>query len=205
MIRASSGKTAARRLLVGAGALALLVATVGCEAGEDAPTLEFHAASSGAYTVFNGIKITDAFVLGGQGGAAVPAGGSASMFLSLYNTGGSPDELTAISAPGSAGSVSLTGGTVALPGYGVANLMGPEPKVVFNDLKEPLTGGTDIPVTLSFAHAGSVTLQVPVEAQSDYWSTYSPPPASPAASVSPSTTATPAASPSTSASATATA
>ncbi len=83
MIRASSGKTAAGRLLLGAGVLALLIpAIAGCEAGDDAPTLEFHAASSGAQTVFNGIRITNAFVLGAPTGSTVPAGSSASLFLS---------------------------------------------------------------------------------------------------------------------------
>ena len=41
---------------------------------------------------------------------------------------------------------------------------------------EPLSGGEAVPLTLDFAHAGSVTLDVPVEAQSYYFSSYSPPP-----------------------------
>ena len=81
MIRASFGKTAAGRLLLGAGALALLVpAIAGCEAGDNAPTLEFHAASSGSQTVFHGIKITNVFVLGAPSGSTVPAGESASPY-----------------------------------------------------------------------------------------------------------------------------
>ena len=88
MIRASFGKTAAGRLLIGAGALALLMTAIaGCEAGNDAPTLEFHAASGGTQTIVNGIKITNVFVLGAPSGATVPAGQSASLFLSLYNGG----------------------------------------------------------------------------------------------------------------------
>ena len=103
MIRASSGKTAAGRLLLGAGVLALLIpAIAGCEAGEDAPTLQFHAASSGAQTIFNGIKITNAFVLGAPSGSTVPSGSSASLFVSLYNSGDSSDTLVSATAPGSA-------------------------------------------------------------------------------------------------------
>jgi len=56
-------------------------------------------------------------------------------------------------------------------------LSGPAPQLVLSDLAKPLTGGEAIPVTLTFAHAGSVTLDVPVEAQSFYYSSYSPPPA----------------------------
>ena len=177
MIRASSGKTVARRLLIGAGAVALLtVAITGCEAGEDAPTLEFHSASSGAHTVFNGITITNAFVLSNPSGSSLAAGSNAGLFVGLFNNNTSADELTGASAPGTAGSVSLTGGTVALPAEQSAYLTGPQPDVVLNNLTKPLAGGTTIPITFTFAHAGSVTLQVPVEAKSFYWATYSPAP-----------------------------
>jgi copper(I)-binding protein len=196
VIRARFGKTATGRLLMGAGALALLMpAIAGCEAGNGAPTLEFHAASAGAQTVFNGIKITNVFVLGAPSGSTVPAGESASLFLSLYNGGKSSDELVSASASGSAGSVTLDGGTVALPGYTAVNLTGPQPSVVLKSLSKPLTAGGYIPVTLDFQHAGSVTLQVPVEPQSYYWSTYSPP-ASSASGAAASATATASASPS---------
>jgi hypothetical protein len=77
--------------------------------------------------------------------------------------------------------------------------------VVLKGLSKPLTAGGYVPVTLDFEHAGTVTLQVPVEPQSYYWATYSPP-ASPSAAASASTgagtsiTATSTASPSPSAS-----
>ena len=175
MIRASFGKTAAGRLLIGAGALALLMpAIAGCEAGNDAPTLEFHAASSGTQTVVNGIRITNVFVLGAPSGSTVPAGQSASLFLSLYNGGAASDKLVGASATG-ADSVTLDGGSVALPAYTAVDLTGPQPSVVLTNLSKPLTAGGYVPVTLVFQHAGSVKLQVPVEPQSYYWSTYSPP------------------------------
>jgi copper(I)-binding protein len=180
VIRASFGKTTACRLLIGAGALALLIpATAGCEAGANAPTLEFHPASAGAHTVFNGITITNVFVLGAPSGSTVPTGSSASLFLSLYNGSASADKLISASAAGAASSVAVSGTTVALPVNSAVNLTGPQPSVVLNSLAEPLTGGSYIPVTLDFQHAGSVTLQVPVESQSYYYSTYSAP-ASPA-------------------------
>jgi copper(I)-binding protein len=203
VIRASFGKRAAGRLLLGAGALALLVpAIAGCEAGNGAPTLEFHPASAGSQTVFNGIKITNVFVLGGPSGSTVPAGQSASLFLSLYNNGSATDKLVSASSPSSA-TVKLDGGSVPLPAYTPVNLTGPTPSAVLTSLSKPLTAGGYIPLTLVFQHAGAVTLQVPVEPQSYYWATYSPP-ASPSAtgtSTSPSTvTATSTASPSPSAS-----
>ena len=196
MTRASSGKTAAGRLLLGAGALALLIpAIAGCEAGNNAPTLEFHAASFGAQTVFNGIQITNAFVLGAPNGSTVPSGSSAGLFVSLYNSNSSSDTLLSVRAAGTASTTSVAGGTVTLPAYAApVNLTGPQPKVVLEKLTTALTGGSNIPVTFTFAHAGSVTLQVPVEAQAFQWATFSPPASgSASASASPSGgTATPA-------------
>ena len=174
MIR-SSGKTVANRLLIGALAL-LIPATAGCQAGLNAPTLQFHPASGGAHTVVNGIKISNVFVLGAPTGSSVPAGSSASMFLSLYNGGTNDDQLVSVSAPGSAASVQVTGGTVAIPVSSAINLSGPQPSVILNGLSRPISGGEDISVTLRFQHAGSVTLDVPVEPQSFYYSTYSAPP-----------------------------
>jgi len=190
VIRACSGKTTAGRLLIGAGALALLIpAIAGCEAGENAPTLEFHAAAAGTQTVFNGISITDAFVLGAPSGSPLPSGSSAGLFLSLYNGSTSADTLMSATATGSAASVAVTGTSVALPVDSEVNLMGPQPNVVLNTLTKPLTGGSYVPVTLDFQHAGSVTLQVPVEAQSYDFSTYSAPastaPAAAAATATP--------------------
>jgi copper(I)-binding protein len=193
VIRARSGKTAAGRLLLGAGVLALMIpAIAGCEAGPDAPTLEFHAASFGAQTVFNGIRITNAFVLGAPNGSTVPSGSSASLFVSLYNGGISSDTLLSATAPGSAASISLSGGNVPLPvNSAPVNLTGPEPKVVLESLTRPLTGGSSIPVTFDFQHAGKVTLQVPVEAQAFQWETFSAPASVPAGAAVSTSTATP--------------
>ena len=175
MVR-SSGKTVAKGLLIGAVAL-LISGIAGCQSGNDAPTLEFHPASVGATTTFNGISINDAFVLGPPLGDTVPAGSSASLFLSLYNGSTGDDELTGVHATGWASSVQVTGGTVSIPVQSEVNLTGPEPQLVLSELAKPLSGGEAIPLTLDFAHAGSVTLDVPVEAQSYYFSSYSPPPA----------------------------
>jgi copper(I)-binding protein len=207
VIRASSGKTAAGRLLLGAGVLALLIpAIAGCEAGSDAPTLEFHSASSGAQTVFNGIKITNAFVLAGKAGVTLPSGSSASLFVSLYNGGDNSDTLLSAKATGSAASISLSDGAVPLPANSApVNLTGPQPMVVLENLSKPLTGGTSIPVTFDFQHAGTVTLQVPVEAQSFQWATFSAPSSAPTGAAAVSTsTATPLTSPSPSATGSAT-
>jgi len=191
VIRARFGKTAAGRLLLGAGALALLMpAIAGCEAGNGAPTLEFHAASAGAQTVVNGIRITNVFVLGAPSGASLPAGSSAGLFLSLFNDGTTADTLVSATA-GGASSVTLDGAPVALPSEIPVNLTGPQPSAVLNNLSAPLSSGGYVAVTLQFKNAGPVTLQVPVEPQSYYWSTYSPAPSAPASAPASSPAATP--------------
>ena len=194
VIRASSGKTAAGRLLLGAGVLALLIpAIAGCEAGEDAPTLQFHPASSGAQTVFNGIKITNAFVLGAPTGATVPSGSSASLFVSLYNGGDGSDTLLSAAAPGCGGEhfpVRRDGvpSRERRPGQ-------PDRPAAGRRAREPDQAAQrrdHHPGDLRLPARRPVTLQVPVEAQSYYWSTYSAPASSPTGAAAHSTqTATP--------------
>jgi copper(I)-binding protein len=191
VIRARSGKTASR-LLLGAGVLAVLLpALAGCEAGEHAPTLEFHPAAAGVNGTAENITASNAFVLGAPTGQTVPSGSSAGLFVSLYNNGNSGDTLLSATAKG-AGSVSLSGGTVALPADAApVNLTGPQPKIVLKNLTAPLSSGGSITVTLQFQNAGPMTLQVPVMSQAYYYSTFSPPAAgSSGGSVSPGSAAT---------------
>ena len=161
-----------RRLLFGAIAL-LVPALAGCEAGLNAPTLEFHPASAGVSTVVNGITIDNAFVLGPELGSTLPAGGQAGAFLAL--TAPSDDRLVAVSAPGSAVSVKVAGGSVDLPSYQLVDLDGPAPQIVLRGLTNPLSGGETVQLILTFATAGSVSLTVPVEPHAYAFATYSPP------------------------------
>jgi copper(I)-binding protein len=174
-----------RRLLVGAIAI-LVPALAGCEAGLNAPTLEFHQASDGVSTTVSGINLDDVFVLGPAPGSSLPAGGQAGVFLSLYAQ--NSDRLTSVSAPGTASSVQLVSGPVTLNPDTLVDLSGPAPQLVLNGLTNPLNGGETVQLVLTFANAGPVTLKVPVEPASSFFSTYSPPP-TPSPSVSASTTA----------------
>jgi copper(I)-binding protein len=171
-----------RRLLVGAIAI-LVPALAGCEAGFNAPTLEFHPASDGVSTTVSGINLDNVFVLGPTPGTTLPAGGQAGVFLSLYAQ--NSDQLTSISAPGYASSVQLVSGPVTLNPYSLVDLSGPSPQIVLNGLTNPLSGGQTVQLDLTFANAGQVTLTVPVEPAATFFSTFSPPP-----TPSPSATAT---------------
>jgi periplasmic copper chaperone A len=161
-----------RRLLIGAVAL-LLPALAGCEAGLNAPTLEFHQASNGTTVVQNNIRIDDAFVLGSPPDTVAPAGGRAGAFLSIEAVNG--DRLLSVSAPGAASAVNLAGGPVDLPAQTLVDLSGPTPKVVLTGLTSSLSGGQTIQMSFTFAVAGTITIPVPVEAHAEYYATYSPP------------------------------
>jgi hypothetical protein len=186
-----------RRLLL--GAIAVLVPVLaGCEAGNNAPTLQFHAASFGTSETVNGVTIDDAFVLGpAVSSASLPAGGQAGVFLSLEAENG--DQLTSVTAwlpsgTRAAKSVQLATGPVTLPpctgaSCPVVNLSGPQPQIVLTGLTSPLSGGQTVSLDLYFANAGEISITVPVLPASYEYATYSPPPA-PTPTITPTPSAT---------------
>jgi copper(I)-binding protein len=175
----SSLRPAGRRLLVLAIA-ALIPALAGCEAGNNAPTQEWHQPTDGTGTVHNDISIRNVFVLGAAIGSTIKVGGSAGVFLALINDG-SADRLVKISAPGTAKSVTLPGGSVSLASQKAVLLTGPAPKVILEGLIRPLTGGSTVRLVLTFQNASSVSMAVPVMPRAQYYSTFSPPSPSPSA------------------------
>ena len=191
-----------RRLLF--GAIAVLVPVLaGCEAGQDAPTLEYHPANFAANTVKGGISLSNVFVLGPGLGGQLPAGGQAGVFLSVTSQSGN-DQLVSVSAPGTARSVTLAGAPVSLAAQTPVNLTGPEPEVVMSGLTRPLRGGQAVTMAFTFARAGTIALQVPVEPHAYEYATFSPPAApTPSAAPTPGGTVLPSPGASGSASATA--
>jgi copper(I)-binding protein len=171
-----------RRLLVGAIAI-LVPALAGCEAGLNAPTLQFHPAANGYSTTFNGITIDNVFVLGPPLNSTLPTGSRAGVFLSLQSQDN--DRLVSVSAPGTALTVTLTGGPIRLTPYDLVDLSGPTPHIVLNGLTSPLSAGTTVKLNLTFANAGQTSLVVPVEPNAYDYATYSPPPPTPTASPTP--------------------
>jgi copper(I)-binding protein len=183
-----------RRLLFCAIAV-LVPAVAGCEAGLNAPTLEFHPASNGVSVIEGGITIDNAFVLGPALNSTLPVGGRAGVFVALSAQNG--DRLESVTAPGTASSVQISGTTVNLPAQYLVDLEGPAPQIVLTGLTKPLAGGETIELILTFATVGEVTLTVPVEPRAYTYATYSPPAIpTPTASVKPKAGATPKASPS---------
>jgi copper(I)-binding protein len=172
-----------RRLL--AGAIVILVpALAGCEAGFNAPTLEYHPASFGVSTVVNGISIDNAFVLGPDLNSTLPVGGQTGAFLALQ-TQDTGDQLVAAAAPGTASSVTITSAPVTLSPGTLVDMSGPTPEIVLNGLTTPLTGGETVQLVLTFTNAGAVTIDVPVEPAAYEYATFLPPAPSPSPSVTP--------------------
>ena len=161
-----------RRLLLGA-VVVLLPVLAGCEAGQNAPTLQYHPANFTANKIENGISFSNVFVVDTATNGEGVAGGQAGVFLSLYAKDG--DRLESVSAPDAASSVKIVGGPVHLPADVLVDLGGPVPQVVLTGLTNPLQAGTNVPMSFTFARAGTITLDVPVEPKSFDYATYSPP------------------------------
>ena len=195
------------------GALAVLApALAGCEAGFNAPTLEYHPAAFGAYASKNGVSISNAFVLGPSPSGPEVAGGRAGLFLAITSQNG--DKLVSASAPGTASAVKILGGSVSVPAAAPVTLTGPIPRVVLTGLANPLQGGELVKLNLTFAEAGTIAMTVPVQPKAYEYATFSPPPtpsptatkkkatanpsasASASGSASPGSTASPTATPS---------
>ena len=156
------------------GALAVLApALVGCEAGFNAPTLEFHPAAFGAYASKNGVSISNAFVLGPSPSGPEVAGGRAGAFFAITAQDG--DKLVSASAPGTASAVQIIGGSVRVPAAVPVTLTGPVPRVVLTGLASPLKGGELVTLNLTFAKAGTIAMTVPVQPKAYEYATFSPP------------------------------
>ena len=187
MTRSRRAVTPIGRLAIAAAIAGLAIGVSACEAGNNAPTLEFHPQSAGLDVMVRGIKISNAFVLGWASGP-VPPGQSAGVFLALYNEGKTAERLTGASAPGVAKSVTVPAGGVALPPSQSVRLTGPEPEILLSGLLHPLQAGGSVKVTLVFSGAGNVSVTLPVLPRSDYYATFSPaPPPTP----TPTTSASP--------------
>jgi copper(I)-binding protein len=156
------------------GALAVLApALAGCEAGYNAPTLEYHPAAFGAYASKNGVSIANAFVLGPSPSGPDVAGGRAGVFLAITSQDG--DKLVSASAPGTATSVQILGGPVRVPAVGSADLTGPVPQGGDERAGQPLQGGELVTLNLTFAEAGTIAMTVPVQPKAYEYATFSPP------------------------------
>jgi copper(I)-binding protein len=109
--------------------------------------------------------------------ATPPTARTGAAYFAIHNTGTSEDRLVAISSPaadradvhrmsmnGDVMTMSEVKGGLAIPAGGSVALKPSGYHVMLTGLKHPLMQGSAIPLTLTFANAGSVEVQVEVEA-----------------------------------------
>ena len=197
MIRSRRGVLSLRDLVVVA-AVGLIPVIAGCEAGNNAPTQQWHQPTPGASAIVdNTLRINNMFVLGPTPGFTLPRGASAGVFFALSNDG-APDRLLSIKAPGEATSVLVPAGGITLGREQTLFLTGPSPRVVLQHLTRTLNGGQWVLLNLQFQNAGFVSMQVPVMPRTESYGTFSPAPLflRPHATATPSAPGTPSPTPS---------
>lgn len=197
MIRSRRGLLSLRNLMVVA-VVGLIPVISGCEAGNDAPTQQWHQPTPGASAIVdNTLRINNMFVLGPTPGFTLPRGASAGVFFALANDG-APDRLLSIKAPGEATSVLVPAGGITLGRQQTLFLTGPSPRVVLQHLTRTLNGGQWVLLNLQFQNAGFVSMRVPVMPRTESYGTFSPAPlfVRPHATATPSAPGTPSPTPS---------
>jgi copper(I)-binding protein len=175
VVTGSSRRNLAARSMLAAAVAAIAPLATACEAGNNAPTTQYHWQSDGTNGIQGAIRIINVFVLGPPPSQTLAAGQSAGLFLALANTGATPDALVGISAPGTAASVRLPGGSVQLPPQQLVRLNGPAPVVLLQHLDHALSGGSAVNLILTFRDAGTKgDFKVPVMPRAEYYATLSP-------------------------------
>ena len=169
-----------RRGRAGAATLAAVAAlapvAAGCAAGADAQTNKPYSATEGTDSAVSSMKLRNVLIAGPKPGQRLNPGDHAAMYLTLANDGASGDRLENVSTDGTFGARKITGDHIDVaPGKAVR--IGANPAVTFGKLSKPLDGGAFVPVTFTFTHAGSVTVDVPVMTRDRYFATYAPAPA----------------------------
>ncbi|MCK9896319.1 hypothetical protein [Frankia sp. AgB32] len=168
---------------VGVALLASTITTAGvagCAAGTDALTNLARTTTNSTAGSVGAITLRNVYLAG-----PVAKGGSAPIVSAFFNASGDPDTLVSVSSPDAAGGRPSTPAQIPAGGGQVFIADGSAPSL--QGINQNLLIGSELPITFTFAKAGSVTLDVPVE-----------PPASGASSTataSPSAESSPSASP----------
>ncbi|GAA4230714.1 copper(I)-binding protein [Streptosporangium album] len=173
--------------IAAAAFLAAAPVLAGCGAGSDANTNKPYAPTEALVAKVKGIDVSQGFFLGPDSGAALPAGGSTPLYLSMVNTNQGADRLLGVGVDPAVGTAKVTA-PVDLPAGQRVNVGKPTTTILIEGLKKPLSGGESIPVQLQFANAGVIPLTVPVITRSREFTQL---PQAPGATAAPTPTATP--------------
>lgn len=156
-------RTPVRHRTVGVVAALALGATVltGCAAGRIAQTADQIASLDGAQGTVGQIGVIDA-LLATPDGDNYPKGSQAPLKLWISNDATTEDTLTAITTD--VGTVTIDG-TATVPPESLLEVGGPDATITatVTGLTRDLNYGISVPMTFSFAHAGDLSLRVPIE------------------------------------------
>lgn len=150
-----------RRFVVPCAAITAAVLTLsGCAAGQIAQTASQVAAIDGANGTVGRIGVRNA-LLATPDGAAYAKGANVPLQVWVSNDGLQAETLTGITTP-AATSVAISG-SPTIPGQTLKDFTGTTVKITLTDLTSAITYGQSVPITFSFAAAGKLTVNVPVE------------------------------------------
>lgn len=140
---------------------AVTLALSGCAAGKVSQTADQVAAIDGANGTVGDVAVLNAR-LAPTAREDYPAGSDARLLLWISNDSLNPDTLTGVSTS-SAQSVDIVGDPV-VPGQSLADFATEQgTEVVVTGFLQDQYYGQSIPMTFSFANAGSLTLNIPIE------------------------------------------
>ena len=153
-----------RRVLVPTALGLVMVASLtlsGCAAGKYSQTADQVAAIDGANATVGDIAVLNVRLAPTEG-EGYPAGSDARLLLWISNDGLETDTLSGVSTPAAesvqiSGDPTLLGQTLTDFGTEAGN------RLTVTGFLEDLYYGVSIPVTFSFANAGTVTVNVPIE------------------------------------------
>lgn len=150
-----------RLVALAAGAALGLSALVGCAAGQISQTVDQVPNIDSVQGLVGDVGVRDA-IIAMPDGPNYPAGSDAALSFWVTNSGDAADTLTAVSTD--AGPVAVNG-DATVPAYGriAIGTADADVSAVITGLTRDLNYGFSVPITFSFAHAGDITLRVPIE------------------------------------------
>jgi copper(I)-binding protein len=160
-----TNRRAVAALIAGA---AVALGLVGCSAGQITQTADQVSAVPGANADVGALGLRDLQIAyPGQNG--YPAGGNAPLIIRIFNEGAKTVKLTAVSAPGTAQSVVLSGGNSAASPTPAATTAAPSPSATASPSGTPSPSGTASPspttTPTQAAPAGQSSFSIDIPAQ----------------------------------------
>ncbi|SNQ50649.1 putative lipoprotein [Frankia canadensis] len=128
----------------------------GCASGTDAMTNSARTTTNSVAGAVGPITLRNVYVAG-----PVAQGESAQVVSAFFNAGSTPDTLVSVTSPGAAGGRPPTPAEIPAGGDRIFIANGSAPSL--QGVRKNQLIGSQLPITFTFAHAGSVTLDVPVE------------------------------------------